>query len=138
MGDGAMAIFGLPTPRESDASRALLAVFSLRKSISEWLETLPMVARARLGVRIGGHYGRAVVSRLGADDQQQITAIGDTVNVTSRLLEAAKELKCTIVVSEDLVGATHLTDLSDRGLESAAQEIGVRGRSQTIRVRTVR
>jgi adenylate cyclase len=135
MGDGAMVVFGLPAPRESDASRALLAIFSLRKSISEWLETLPLVARTRLGVRIGGHYGPAVVSRLGADDQQQITAIGDTVNVASRLLEAAKELKCAIVVSEDLVEATNLTDLPERGLDSDTQEIGVRGRAQTIRVR---
>ena len=135
MGDGAMAAFGLPMPRPSDASRALLAIFDLRKAISVWLDSLPMVASTRLGVRLGGHFGPAVVSRLGADRHQYITAAGDTVNVTSRLLEAAKELKCAIVVSEDLVQATNLTDLAERGLESESREIAIRGRAQSIRVR---
>jgi adenylate cyclase len=138
MGDGALAAFGLPAPRESDASRALLAVFGLRKAISGWLDVLPMVASTRLGVRVGGHFGPAVVSRLGPDDHQYITATGDTVNVTSRLLEAAKELKRPIVVSEDLVEAANLPGLPEPGLEDESSEISIRGRAQTIRVRTAK
>jgi adenylate cyclase len=136
MGDGAMIVFGLPTPREDDASRALLAILDLRNSTDEWLRSLPPVAQTRLSLRIGGHFGPAVVSRLGARRHQHITATGDTVNVASRLLEAAKELKCVIVVGEKLVLAARLSTWPAQAISAETYEINIRGRSQTMRVRT--
>ena len=105
MGDGVMAVFGLPKPQSDDAARALTAVESLRQSVSAWLADLPPTARDRLDFRIGLHFGPAVVSRLGSPTQQQITATGDTVNVASRLLEVAKQQHCRVVVTEDLIQA---------------------------------
>jgi adenylate cyclase len=134
MGDGAMIVFGLPEPRSDDAARALLAALSLRASIDAWLDGLPPAGQVHLSVRIGGHFGPAVLSRLGSERQQHITATGDTVNVASRLLEVSKIQQCAIVVSEDLFTAAD-------GAQSSASEkpdslvVDIRGRAQPLRVR---
>jgi adenylate cyclase len=134
MGDGAMILFGLPEPRSNDAARALRAVLSLRVSIDAWLNDLPPAGRGRLSVRIGGHFGPAVLSRLGSDLQQHIAATGDTVNVASRLLEVSKIQHCAIVVSEDLFTAADGA-LSPAGEEPDSLMVDIRGRAQPLRVK---
>ena len=106
MGDGVLAVFGLPKPRSDDAARALATVEALHESMTAWLTNLPPAARDRLDFRIGLHFGPAILSRLGSPIQQQITATGDTVNVASRLFEVAKQQHCRVVVTEDLFQAT--------------------------------
>ena len=109
MGDGVLAVFGLPKPRPDDAARALATVEALHELMIAWLAELPPAARERLDFRIGLHFGPAILSRLGSPTQQQITATGDTVNVASRLLEVAKQQHCRIVVTEDLFQAASAT-----------------------------
>jgi adenylate cyclase len=136
MGDGAMIVFGLPTAKPDDASRALHAVTRLYDSLTHWIADLPPVARDRLRPRIGAHFGPVVLSRLGAANHQHVTATGDTVNVANRLLEVAKERHAPIAVSEDLIaaapGAAHLAlaPPSDRAID-----VGIRGRAQPVQVR---
>jgi len=65
MGDGAMIAFGLPAPRPDDAARALRAVMRLHACLTAWIAGLPTLAKDRLSIRIGGHFGPAVASRLG-------------------------------------------------------------------------
>jgi adenylate cyclase len=137
MGDGAMIVFGLPAPRPDDASRALLTVVGLHQSTVRWLEGLPPVAKDRLDVRVGGHYGTAVVSRLGPSRHQHIAATGDTINVASRLLEVAKQRKCNVVVSEDLVTVADLPAPAREAVAGAQIEIAIRGRAQPMRIRTM-
>jgi adenylate cyclase len=123
MGDGAMVLFGLPVPRPDDAARAVNTMMRLDAAISEWLQNLPPVARDRLGARIAGHFGPAVVSRLGSAQQQYVTASGDTVNVTSRLLEVAKERGARVIISEDLSAAAGPTAGREAG-STAGREAG--------------
>jgi adenylate cyclase len=134
MGDGAMILFGLPEPRSDDAARALLAAMNLRTRIEAWLQSLPEAAQLSFSVRIGAHFGPAVVSRLGSERQQHITATGDTVNVTSRLLEVSKSRHCAIVVSEDLFTAAH-GSLTLTGEEPDSLVVDIRGRAQPLGVR---
>jgi adenylate cyclase len=136
MGDGAMIIFGLPQPKPDDASHALRAIAQLEKSIAAWLRRLPPVARDRLSVRIGGHVGPVVVSRLGPAHHQHVTATGDTVNVASRLLEVAKQQGSSIVVSEDLYRAAKSPgSVGDTPMTASAIEVGIRGRTEPLRIR---
>ncbi|MGO9759513.1 MAG: CHASE2 domain-containing protein [Roseiarcus sp.] len=136
MGDGAMIVFGLPQPRPDDASRAFLAIMRLRATMVSWLGGLPPAARDRLGARIGGHFGPAVVSLLGPAHHQHIAATGDTVNVASRLLEVAKERRCVVVVSENLRVAANAPESLLDNAAVVDLEVNVRGRVQPLRVRT--
>jgi adenylate cyclase len=105
----------------------------LHTSVRHWLEELRDGVRQRLSVRIGGHVGAAVLSRLGPAHHQHITATGDTVNVASRLLEVAKEQSCALVITEELHEASQYA-------WSAAGplcEVPIRGRSGRLRLRTL-
>ena len=136
MGDGVLAVFGLPKPRSDDAARALATVEALRESMTDWLAELPPAARDRLDFRIGLHYGPAILSRLGSPTQQQITATGDTVNVASRLLEVAKQQHCRVVVTEDLFQAVNAgTRAADDTVGYAPLTVSIRGRVSDLRVR---
>jgi adenylate cyclase len=136
MGDGVMAVFGLPIPRSDDAARALAAVEALRESMTCWLAELPPAAQHRLDFRIGLHFGPAILSRLGSPTQQQITATGDTVNVASRLLEVAKQQQCRVVVTEDLFQAA---DAPPQPAGDAATyaplTVPIRGRASPLQIR---
>jgi adenylate cyclase len=136
MGDGVLAVFGLPKPRSDDAARALATVEALRESMTAWLANLPSAARERLDFRIGLHFGPAILSRLGSPTQQQITATGDTVNVASRLLEVAKEQHCRVVVAEDVFQAASTTAPADiaPGLYTPLI-VSIRGRAGDLPVR---
>lgn len=129
MGDGAMIVFGLPEPRPEDAARAAGAALSLNRAVTEWLATLdPELAPA--GVRIGAHFGAAVVSRLGGDRHQHITATGDSVNVTSRLLQVATDFGAAIVFSAAVVNETGRDFFqASGGVLSPPRPVRVRGRA---------
>ena len=138
MGDGAMILFGLPAPRQDDAARALRCAGALHASIGAWRDALPPATRDQISVRIGGHFGPVVASRLGPARHQHITATGDTVNVTSRLLEVAKTLSAPVVVSDDLHRAALAAGADEAALAtfSPARAIAIRGRVKTLSVRT--
>jgi adenylate cyclase len=136
MGDGVLAVFGLPKPRSDDAARALAAIEALNDSMSAWLTKLPPAARERLDFRIGLHFGPVILSRLGSPTQQQITATGDTVNVANRLLEVAKQQHCRIVVTEDLFQAASATAPADIDPALYAPlTISIRGRASDLPIR---
>jgi adenylate cyclase len=136
MGDGVLAVFGLPEPRSDDSARALAAVEALHESMTAWLASLPPAARERLDFRIGLHFGPAILSRLGSPTQQQITATGDTVNVANRLLEVAKQRHCRVVVTEDLFRAAN--DTGPANIDQALYTpliVPIRGRAGDLPVR---
>ena len=135
MGDGVLAVFGLPKPGSDDAARALATVEALRESMTAWLTELPPAARDRLDFRIGLHYGPAILSRLGSPTQQQITATGDTVNVASRLLEVAKQQQRRVVVTEDLFQAANASTPVAGETGYAPLTVSIRGRASDLRVR---
>ena len=135
MGDGVLAVFGLPKPRSDDAARALAAVEALHESMTAWLAELPPAARERLDFRIGLNFGPAILSRLGSPTQQQITATGDTVNVASRLLEVAKQQHCRVVVTEDLFQAASATAPATVNEDYAPLTVSIRGRASDLPIR---
>jgi adenylate cyclase len=136
MGDGVLAVFGLPKPLSDDAARALAAVEALRESMTAWLADLPPAAQHRLDFRIGLHFGPAILSRLGSPSHQQITATGDTVNVASRLLEVAKQQHCRVVVTEDLFQAASATPpVASVYASYAPLTASIRGRASDLPIR---
>jgi adenylate cyclase len=86
LGDGLMALFGAPFALQNDAEAAVRAAVNMQKSLAE----LNMISgRSPLNIGIGIHTGEAVVGFLGTERRMDYTAIGDTVNVASRLTSQA-------------------------------------------------
>ena len=105
IGDGAMAIFGFPEPSLQDPADALASARHLIDKIERWNETLAARELESMAVGIGLHYGPVVLARVGGDQQAQMTASGDTVNVAARLEEMTKQHAAQVVASEALVTA---------------------------------
>lgn len=132
MGDGAFFCFGLPEPDSQDPLNAFRCVFLMHRAITDWLERSGLKADIT-SVRIGAHLGEAVLSRLGHDSQQQITATGDCVNVASRLLEVAKEFQVSVVLSADLLEAVQSID-ADVVTVPRFETVPIRGRQKALTV----
>ena len=86
LGDGLMALFGAPFALQNDAEAAVRAAVNMQKSLAE----LNMISgKSPLNIGIGIHTGEAVVGFLGTERRMDYTAVGDTVNVASRLTSQA-------------------------------------------------
>ena len=100
LGDGAMILFGLPKAAGDDALRAAECAIGLCVKTERWIKALPPEIAARIGFKIGAHFGPIVASRLGGRSHQHITATGDTVNVASRLMEVAAQHDARLALSD--------------------------------------
>jgi adenylate cyclase len=90
IGDGLMAIFGAPTVNEEDALNAVKAAVTMQKSLSKLNEELRIEGYGQIAIGIGMHTGEATIGYIGSDKRSEYTAIGDTVNLASRLESNAK------------------------------------------------
>jgi adenylate cyclase len=103
MGDGFMALFGIEdTERAAEqAVRAGLGILDVADEAEAWLQEL--VGRT-LEINVGIHYGEAVVGAIRESATHDVvTAIGDTVNMASRIEAANKVTGTRLLVSEATV-----------------------------------
>ena len=84
IGDALMAIFNAPLPQEDHALRAVRAALGMREAVLEYQRNRPQHLQVSFG--FGINTGLAVVGNLGSKGHlQNYTAIGDVVNVASRM-----------------------------------------------------
>lgn len=90
LGDGLMALFGAPTATPDDASNALNAAVAMQRRMLGINRELHDEGFQEIGVGMGLHTGEVVVGYIGSDRRSEYTAIGDTVNTSSRLESNAR------------------------------------------------
>jgi adenylate cyclase len=132
IGDGAMALFGLGVSREEACRQALAASAVILEDLAEFGAELAGELTVPLRVAIGIHAGPAIVGTMGYGATLGVTAIGDTVNVASRLESAAKEFNAAIVISD---AAAILSGVDMSAFE--IREIAIRGSTRPLNVRVV-
>jgi len=99
MGDGLMALFGI---EQSDhvAARAVKAGLAMLEAVENLNPSLEMLYQQRLRIGIGIHCGETVIGSIGDPLNPKMTAIGDAVNVASRIEAANKQLGTNLLISE--------------------------------------
>jgi adenylate cyclase len=100
-GDGIMAIFGAPLPRDNHALLACRAALA-HKDFSIKLESgnhLSVADQFHSRTRLGIHSGKIVAGNIGSSRRMDYTAIGDTVNLSARLEGVNKIYKTKIIIS---------------------------------------
>ncbi|MGB7068027.1 MAG: adenylate/guanylate cyclase domain-containing protein [Pyrinomonadaceae bacterium] len=85
IGDGLMAIFGAPTATADDALNAVKAAIAMQKKLVGLNSDLEAEGYESVSVGIGLHTGMATIGYIGSEKRSEYTAIGDTVNLASRL-----------------------------------------------------
>ena len=99
IGDGMMVLFGAPEDDPFQEEHALKTAIEMQQELKRLAERWkPEGLNIRSGIGINS--GPAVVGNIGSSKRMDYTAIGDTVNLASRLESATKELSVGILVSE--------------------------------------
>jgi adenylate cyclase len=85
LGDGLMALFGAPVGGDTDAVNAVAAAIGMQRRVKH--VNLQLAARnlPKVTLGIGINTGEATVGCIGAEQRSEYTAIGDAVNIASRL-----------------------------------------------------
>ncbi len=101
MGDGIFVFFGAPVFQDDHPARAILAAVECQEAVAAFNRELATeVGGVKLTCRIGISTGPAMVGNCGSTDRIDYTAIGDTVNLASRL-EGANKSFGTLILAED-------------------------------------
>lgn len=124
LGDGLMALFGAPVGDDQDAANAVRAAIGMQRRIKHVNEQLAAKRLPTVTLGIGINTGEATVGCIGAEQRSEYTAIGDTVNIASRIegvahpgqvlvtRETAKELGEQFELSQPwLIQVKHIDEL---------------------------
>lgn len=136
VGDSAMLVFGVPSPRPGDAQRALSCALALLAGTpSEWARDLETTdGSGAIEIGIGLHAGDAFCGTVGDEARLEFTVLGDTVNVAARLEQETKVAGLRLVVSRHFLAAAGETvdgrdwqPLGSRTLRGRASPIDLLG-----------
>jgi predicted ATPase/class 3 adenylate cyclase len=127
-GDGIMALFGAPIALEDAPQRAIRSGYAIHWEMSRFSEKIKQEKQniPRLKMRIGIHTGPVVVGTLGNDLRVEFKAVGDTVNLASRMEGLAEP------------GSTYVTEETFRLTEGlfrfeALGEYAIKGKAETVK-----
>ncbi len=124
IGDAIMAFWGAPVPSNDHAIQAVSAALAMSDKLEDFQKTL----NHPFEIGIGVHTGSAVVGFIGTSRRLDYTAIGDAVNLASRIEGQTKSI-ARILVSETTRNACgNIFDFIDHG------EFEVKGRLQAVRL----
>lgn len=102
IGDAVMAHWGIVVTRgpEADACRAVAAALDMMRVLPKlnagWVER----GFQPLNIGLGINHGDPICANIGSEEKQEVTAIGDAVNLASRLEGATKEFHQDLLIGE--------------------------------------
>ena len=120
-GDGLVAFWGAPLEQPNQTDLALDAAKAMRKAVDELNERLQARLLPRVEVRIGIARSQALVGDVGTRYRAAYTAVGNCINLASRLEVLAKELNESILVSKEV------STMSQRHALTALATVSVKG-----------
>jgi adenylate cyclase len=129
VGDELMAIFGAPLDQPDHAQRACATALEMRRELQALREEWVRIGRPALRARTGINSGPMLVGNLGSRYRFAYGALGDNVNLGSRLEGLNREYGTEIIIGENtarLIGdAFRLRELD---------QVRVKGRKQPVRI----
>jgi len=128
-GDGIMALFGAPIALEDAPQRAIRSAYAIHREMTRFSDRLRQDKKRfpALKMRIGIHSGPVVVGTLGNDLRVEFKAVGDTVNLASRM-EGLAEAGATYVSGDTFKlaeGFFRFEALGDKRIKGKKTPIGV-------------
>ena len=129
IGDGIMALFTDGVGVEENSKNALLAAGKLAEGLKELSSDTTSDFGSDLNFGVGIHAGTSVVGAMGYGENITDTAIGDCVNVASRLEQLTKEEECQLIITSDLYQRSGLPVQA-----SFEKNVTVKGKSEAFKI----
>jgi len=127
VGDAIMAFWGAPQPFEHDALAACRAALANRARLEALREVWAKADLPTLDTRTGIHTGTATVGNFGSPSRLDYTAIGDAVNVASRLENLNRIYGTDILISD-----VTQRDVAGVILTRPIDKVAVKGRQEGL------
>ncbi|MEB3293700.1 MAG: adenylate/guanylate cyclase domain-containing protein [Synechococcales bacterium] len=127
IGDAIMAVFGSPLPLEDHAWMAVQTAIAMRHRLVEFNHKRRNKAQPEIRIGIGINSDVVISGNIGSSKRMEFTAIGDGVNLGSRLESASKLYGTDIVISENTY-----RPCADRVWARELDYIKVKGKSQPV------
>ncbi len=128
-GDAIIAFWNAPADQPDHALRACRAALACQKRLSEMAEEFRRRAGRELKMRVGLNSGPAVVGNMGSERRFDYTAMGDTMNLASRLEGVCKRYGIYTLVSEETVSR-----VGDAVVFREVDMVRVVGKAKPVRV----
>jgi adenylate cyclase len=129
IGDAVMALFGVPFNGEHDADDAVRVANTMFVALRELNVERRRDGRAPLDIGVGIATGVVVVGNIGSTKRMEYTAIGDPVNLASRLESATKYYGAKILISE-----TTRAELGSKTLLREIDLLRVQGKKEPVAI----
>ena len=125
-GDGAMVLVNAPVSVPDPALRAVAMAGDMQTGVQELLAGW-RTSEHELGFGIGLAMGPATVGRIGSEGRLDYTAVGNVVNLASRLCASAEDNQILVdrVTAEAIEAKTPLVELDARNLKGFDQPVPV-------------
>ena len=133
MGDCIMAFWNAPIENRKHRELAVKSALEMTVALAELNMHLQAEGLPQINIGIGINTGDALVGNMGSDQRFDYSAIGDAVNLASRLESSSKTLGKTIVIGEDTRHSIE-TVYPFEYIDS----ITVKGKTEEIKVYTVK
>jgi adenylate cyclase len=130
IGDAVMAFWGAPYEEPGHAERACNCALDMMKRVGELQKQWEAEGKPRLDIGIGLNTGVASVGKMGSSLRAGYTALGDTVNLSSRLEGLNKDYGTHILVNESTYSASKDSGFIFRELDL----IRVKGKLQPVTI----
>src|SRR6185503_13371692 len=130
IGDAIMAVFGAPFARpDLDPVNAVSAALDMDAALRKYNDVRASQGKRPIDVGIGLSSGEVICGYIGSERRMEYTAIGDGVNLASRLEGATKQYGARVMVSE----FTHAR-VADRFVSRELDNLQVKGKTRGVRV----
>lgn len=100
VGDGILALFGAMADRKNPVLDAVNAVRDMHTALIEFNKYLAQMYDRSFGIRAGINFGKVIVGNFDTGMMRKISAIGDTVNLASRIETANKAFGTQFLISQ--------------------------------------
>ncbi|WP_374485353.1 CHASE2 domain-containing protein [Zoogloea sp.] len=127
-GDGLVAFWGAPINDPQHADHALDAARAILERMAEFNRQRAEKGEMPIRARIGIESGRALVGDLGTPFRSTYTAVGDCINIASRLQEMGRNYPWDVLIGDATVALT-----THHALRPVAT-LPIRGLKQTVGV----
>jgi tetratricopeptide (TPR) repeat protein len=126
LGDGIMALFGVPLAHEDHAVRACYAALRMQEAVKQYAQEVRRTHGLPLHIRVGLNSGEVVVRSIGSDLRMDYTAVGQTTHLAARMEQMALPGSIllgpdTLQLAEGYVQVTPLGPVQVKGLTAAVE-----------------